>query len=104
LSLKNWAKFWYLGLVWGATFLWLKIAIREVPPITVNAIRLLVSLSALFVIARIYRVKVPLRERWRSFLFLGIFNIALPFVLITVSEQYITSGMASILNSTGPLR
>lgn len=102
MSLKNWAKFWYLGLVWGATFLWLKIAIREVPPITVNAIRLLVSLSALFVIARIYHVKVPLRERWRSFLFLGIFNIGLPFVLITVSEQYITSGMASILNSTVP--
>ncbi|MHB0988919.1 MAG: DMT family transporter [Bellilinea sp.] len=102
MSLKNWGKFWYLGLVWGATFLWLKIAIREVSPLTVNAFRLLISLAALFLIARIYKVKIPLRERWRSFLFLGVFNIALPFVLITVSEQYITSGMASILNSTVP--
>ena len=102
MSLKNWGKFWYLGLVWGATFLWLKIAIREVSPLTVNAYRLLISLAALFLIARIYKVKIPLRERWRSFLFLGVFNIALPFVLITVSEQYITSGMASILNSTVP--
>jgi len=102
LSLKNWAKFWYLGLVWGATFLWLKIAIREIPPVTVNAIRLLASLTGLFIIAGIFKARLPLREHWRSFLFLGIFNIALPFVLITISQQTISSGMASILNSTVP--
>jgi len=102
LSLKNWGKFWYLGLVWGATFLWLKIAIREVPPITVNAFRLLASLIGLYIISRLLKVKIPLRERWRSFAFLGIFNIALPFVLITISEQFISSGLASVLNSTVP--
>ncbi len=102
MSLKNWAKFWYLGLVWGATFLWLKIGIEELGPITLNAIRLTVAMLTLFIITRITKARVPFRERWRSFLFLGIFNIALPFVLITWSEHSISTGMASILNSTVP--
>lgn len=102
MSPKNWAKFWYLGLVWGATFLWLKIGIREVGPITLNAVRLTVAMATLYVITRITKSPVPFRERWRSFLFLGIFNIALPFVLITWSENYISTGLASILNSTVP--
>lgn len=102
MSPKNWAKFWYLGLVWGATFLWLKIGIREVGPITLNAIRLFVAMVTLYIITRITKAPVPFRERWRSFLFLGIFNIALPFVLITWSEHTISTGMASILNSTVP--
>lgn len=102
MSLNNWGKFWYLGLVWGATFLWLKIGIRETDPITLNAIRLTVAMGTLYLIARITKAPLPFRERWRSFLFLGVFNIALPFVLITWSEHTITSGMASILNSTVP--
>jgi len=102
LSLKNWAMFWYMGIVWGATFLWLKIGIRETEPITLNAIRLFVAMIALFIIVRLTKARLPLRERWRSFLFLGIFNIALPFVLITWSEHFISTGMASILNSTVP--
>lgn len=68
----------------------------------VNAFRLLASLTGLFIIAHIYKVKLPLRTHWKPFAFLGIFNIALPFVLVTISEQYISSGMASILNSTVP--
>ncbi|MHB0924841.1 MAG: DMT family transporter [Bellilinea sp.] len=102
MSLKNWAMFWYMGVVWGATFLWLKIAIRETEPITLNAIRLFVAMIALFIIVKLSKARVPFRERWRSFLFLGIFNIALPFVLITWSEHFISTGMASILNSTVP--
>lgn len=102
MSLKNWAKFWYMGLVWGATFLWLKIAIREVEPITLNAIRLAAAMTGLFVIFRLTKAKFRFRERWRTYLFLGIFNIALPFVLITWSERFISTGMASILNSTVP--
>jgi len=102
LSLSSWAKFWYMGLVWGATFLWLKVGIREMPPISLNAVRLVAAMLALFIILRLTKTKLRFRERWRSYFFLGVFNIALPFVLITISEHNITSGMASILNSTVP--
>ena len=42
-------------------------------------------------------------RNWRLYLFLGFFNVALPFLLISWSEKHITSGMASVLNSTQPL-
>lgn len=102
MSLKNWLKFWYIGLVWGFTYLWLKIGIQETGAITLNAVRLTVAMIALFVIVRLTKAPLPFRGHWQSFLFLGIFNIALPFVLITWSEHFISTGMASILNSTVP--
>lgn len=102
MSLKNWAKFWYMGLVWGATFLWLKIAIREMQPIWLNAVRLFIAMVVLFCIMRLTKARLNFRHNWKPYLFLGVFNIALPFVLITFSEHSISSGMASILNSTVP--
>ena len=87
-----------MGLVWGATFLWLKIGIREMQPISLNAVRLFIAMIVLFFIMRLTKAHLNFRENWKSYLFLGIFNIALPFVLITWSEHSISSGMASILN------
>lgn len=91
-----------MGLVWGATFLWLKIGIREMQPISLNAVRLFIAMVVLFFIMRLTKAHLNFWENWKSYLFLGIFNIALPFVLITWSEHSISSGMASILNSTVP--
>lgn len=91
-----------MGLVWGATFLWLKIGIREMQPISLNAVRLFIAMIVLLFIMRLTKAHLNFRENWKSYLFLGIFNIALPFVLITWSEHSISSGMASILNSTVP--
>lgn len=91
-----------MGLVWGATFLWLKIGIREMQPISLNAVRLFIAMIVLFFILRLTKAHLNFRENWKPYLFLGIFNIALPFVLITWSEHSISSGMASILNSTVP--
>ena len=103
MSIKSWLKFAYLGIVWGSTFLWIKIGLEEIPPITFTAMRLLVAVCGLVAINLIIKPKLPRRANWRDFLFLGVFNIALPFALITWSEQYVSSGSASILNATTPL-
>ena len=103
MSLKSWLKFAYLGVVWGSTFLWIKIGLREIPPITFTAVRLLVAVIGLVVINLLFRSARPTRASWKDFLFLGMFNIALPFVLITWSEQYVATGAVSILSSTTPL-
>jgi drug/metabolite transporter (DMT)-like permease len=103
LPLKSWWKFLYLGIIWGATFLWLKIALDELGPLTLNAIRLTVAAIGLFVVARLTGSTWPGRKFLPAMAFLGIFNIALPFALITWSELYITTGLVSILNSTVPL-
>ncbi|MEN4012079.1 MAG: EamA family transporter [Chloroflexota bacterium] len=103
MTLKSWLKFIYLGLVWGATFLWIKIGLEELGPLTFTALRLSVALSGLVIFFLITRPRMAFRSNWLDFLFLGVFNIALPFLLITWSEQHVTSGMAAVLNSTAPL-
>lgn len=102
MSLKNWLKFIALGIVWGSSFFWIKIGLQEVGPFTVVFFRVffaLLGMSMMYLIKR----RSPSPKPWRLYLFLGVFNVALPFVLVSWSEKYITSGLASILNSLQPL-
>ena len=103
MSAKSWIKFIALGLVWGSSFFWIKIGLQEVGPITVVFFRVFFALLGLSAFYLLTRRGFPLRKAWRLYLFLGIFNVALPFFLVSWSEKHITSGLASILNSMQPL-
>src|ERR1700752_4975939 len=89
-----------LGAVWGASFLFIKIGVREMAPETLVALRLgLASIVLLGVLyARGMRLPTGIRA-WGDFLFLGVVGLIFPYVLIAWSEQSIPSGMASILNA-----
>jgi drug/metabolite transporter (DMT)-like permease len=102
LSAKNWLKFIVLGTIWGSSFLWIKIALQEVGPITLVSYRMGFSIAGLLIVSLVTRPRVHKGDFW-ILAVLGIFNIALPYVLISWSETHIPSGMASILNSTVPL-
>jgi drug/metabolite transporter (DMT)-like permease len=93
-----------LGAIWSASFLWIKIALEELGPLTLVAYRVLFGLLTGLAVALILRIPLP-RERktWRIFATLGLFNVALPFFLITWGEQSIDSAVASILNAIVPL-
>ncbi len=101
---KDWMLFGLLALIWGSSFLWIKIAVQEVGPFTLVAYRLLFGAVGLFVIVAVKRPPLP-RERptWLTLLVLGFSNTAVPFVLISWGETHIDSGVASILNGTVPL-
>jgi len=103
LSTKEWLKFILLGLIWGSSFLWIKLGVQELGPFTLVTLRVFFASLGLLVIAYWRRARIPWRQFLPAFFILGLTNMALPFVLISWSEQYITSGMASILNSTVPL-
>jgi len=102
LSLKNWFKFFGLSLIWGTSFFWIKIGLQEVDPITLVFFRVFFATLGLIIFFLLTRKKYPLKFWW-LYLFLAFFNVALPFILITWSETHISSGMASVLNSTQPL-
>ena len=103
MSVKSWGKFFALGLVWGSSFFWIKIGLQEVGPVTVVFFRIFFALLGLSAFYLLKRRSFPFRKAWRLYLFLGIFNVALPFFLVSWSETHITSGLASILNSMQPL-
>ncbi len=101
---KHWTVFILLGAVWSASFLWIKIALEEVGPLTLVAYRVLFGLLTGLAVAVIFRVPIPRDwKTWRIFTLLGVTNIAIPFFLITWGEQSIDSAVASILNATVPL-
>lgn len=107
MSVKEWVRFSILGLIWGTSFLWIKIAVGEVSPLVLVAFR--TTFGALSLLA-IFRLTGAARLEWKTvrpwmgtFVIVALLNVALPFVLISWSEQYISSGIASILNSTVPL-
>jgi drug/metabolite transporter (DMT)-like permease len=107
MSVKEWVRFGFLGLIWGTSFLWIKIAVGEVSPLVLVAFRTTFGALSLLVF---FRINGSARLNWRElkpwlviFAGVGFLNVALPFVLISLSEKYIPSGMASILNSTVPL-
>ena len=102
MSAKNWFKFFFLGLVWGSSFLWIKLALREVGPFTLVFFRAGIAFLGLLVVWLVLRPKLQKRDLWK-FALMGVFNHALPIVLISWSEKHISSGLAAILNSTTPL-
>jgi len=104
LKTKDWLAFIGLSLAWGSSFFWIKIALEEIGPFTLVALRILfgiIGLSAYFIYIR---PELPREKRvWLSLAVLGVTNVALPFILITWSELHIDSAVASILNSSVPL-
>lgn len=103
MSLKNWLKFIVLALAWGSSFLWIKIAGQEIGPFTLVFLRASFALLGLTAALLVIRPEMPRGKRWWAFVYLGFFNVALPFVAISWAERTISSGMASILNATVPL-
>jgi drug/metabolite transporter (DMT)-like permease len=82
--------------------MWIKIALREINPFSLVFFRVLFASLGLGVYFVINRKKLSLRYWW-IYTFIGFFNVAMPFVLISWAEMHISSGLASILNSTVPL-
>jgi drug/metabolite transporter (DMT)-like permease len=103
LTGKEWIKFIALGLIWGSSFLWIKIAVEEIGPFTLVSFRVLFALLGILAVVAYRRTTLPGKNWWPAFIILGLFNIAVPFVLISWAEQRIPSGIASIVNSTIPL-
>jgi drug/metabolite transporter (DMT)-like permease len=104
MTASDWALLAALSVVWGGSFLFIAVAVKELPPLTIVASRLAMAALALHAVLRITGVPLPRgREAWTAFLSMGILNNAIPFTLIVWGQGHIASGLASILNATTPL-
>lgn len=95
-----------LGLIWGASFLLIKIGVRDMSPTVLVLIRAGSGAIALAVIMRAMGrplIGASWKQRLPSFVFMAVSNALLPWVAIAWGEQHISSGLASILNSTTTL-
>jgi drug/metabolite transporter (DMT)-like permease len=104
MSATDWLLLIALSLLWGGSFFFAKIAILELPPLTVAFGRVAIAAATLIVLARATRVALPARlADWRPYAIMGLLNNAIPFALIFWGQTHIPSGLAAILNATTPL-
>lgn len=100
----EWGLLIALSALWGGSFLFNGILVRELPPLTIVAGRVTLAAVALWTIVRLSGHAVPRsREVWLAFLGMGVLNNVIPFSLIVWGQTHIASGLASILNATTPL-
>ena len=92
-----------LGAVWGSSYLFIKVGVRELSPAMLIEVRLLFA-APLLVAFAVSRYGWPaLGRAWRQGLALGVVNAAVPFMLIAWGEKHVDSGTAAVANSSVPI-
>ncbi len=102
LSIKQaWIAFGLLGLIWGSSFLFIRVSVEQLTPFQVVFIRTGIAAVGLTILAYAQGKRLP--THWAGIfplLVLGVVTTVFPFVLITWGEQYIESGLAALLQSS----
>lgn len=102
-----WQLLLLLSATWGASYLFIKVAVEDVAPAPMMAARLLIAAAVLLVYLAVATglglALRELREAWRALLVLGLLNAAVPFWLIAWGEQHIDSSVAAIAQATVPI-
>lgn len=93
-----------LAAIWGASFLFIKVAVETIPPMTLVAVRLVLAAAAMLVYLWATGRRLPRDGAiWRDFVVIAVAGNIVPFVLITWGEVVIDSGLAAILMAIMPL-
>ncbi|MDX2083356.1 MAG: DMT family transporter [Rickettsiales bacterium] len=103
-NIRNFLLLVALALCWGPSFLFIKVAVVEVPPIALTAIRMAIGSLILFSILKFKRVKLPkLKPILAKFTIAALLQGAIPFTLFAVAERSTDSSFAAIFSGAVPL-
>ncbi len=104
-TLRNWLSIAALGLIWGATFMVVAIALEGYGPLTVACARTTLGAVALLALMALLRRPMPVftPRMCRYLVVIGLLNTALPFALLSWGQQYVPSAFAGITMAVLPL-
>ena len=104
MGFQEWGLIIILSILWGGSFFFVGVAVKEMPPLTIVLCR--VALASIILLAVVYlkgdRMPSSL-DLWGGFIVMGALNNLIPFSLIVWGQTIIESGLASILNGTTPI-
>lgn len=101
LKTKSLMIIFLCALCWGPSYLFIKIAVPEIPPITLVLIRVAIGFIFLYAVCRIQKKNImDWKHLWMHFAVMGITLNALPFTLVSFGELYISSSLTGVLNSS----
>ena len=100
LTPRAWLGLFALAVLWGFSFLSMRVALDEIGPFALVAHRVTWAMVALWLVVLVLRLPVPRTPAvWFAFLVMGLLNNMLPFGLIAWGQQHIETGLASIINA-----
>lgn len=104
MGAREWALILLLSVLWGGSFFFVEVALRDLSPLSVVTARVGFGAVALLMFVRLRGETMPTAWRdWMLFLVMGGLNNVIPFTLIAWAQTTIPSGLAAILNATTPL-
>jgi drug/metabolite transporter (DMT)-like permease len=93
-----------LCLIWGTTWLFIKVGLQDVPPLTFASIRFILAVIIIGAVIAIKRIPLPnSRSQWRLLAITGVLQFTINYSLVFWSELYISSGLAAVLQATIPV-
>ena len=104
MGATEWGMLLVLSLLWGGSFFFIGVAVKELPTFTVMLLRVSIAAVVLNIVVGAMGQRLPRDPKiWLAFFGMGLFNNVIPQSLIVWGETEISSGLASILNATTPL-
>ena len=104
MTAREWGMLLTLSLVWGGSFFFNEIAVRQLPVFTVVVCRVALAAVILLAVLRLTGQRLPRSGKvWAAFFGMGMLINVIPFSLIVAGQQSVASGVASILNAATPL-
>ena len=93
-----------IALIWGWSFLFIKVAVEGMTPTAVAGARIALGAAVMVIVVRQQRIVLPRdRTSWRHFLVMGVVFNVIPFTLLAWGQERITSALTAVLNATTPL-
>jgi drug/metabolite transporter (DMT)-like permease len=104
MGAQEWAMLLILSVLWGGSFFFIGVAVKELPPLTIMMLRVGCAAVTLHLVVRLMGQWMPRDPKvWLAFAGMGLLNNVIPQTLIVWGQTQIPSGLASILNATTPL-
>lgn len=103
MSLRDTFLLFVLAALWGASFLFVRVAVPILGPFPLVASRVLLGGVVLLIYALIIGQTLEWRKHWRRFAIIGLLNNVIPYTLIAIAQLTLTASLAALLNATVPL-
>jgi drug/metabolite transporter (DMT)-like permease len=101
---RSLARLALLALLWGSSFLWIKVALDGLSPVQLVLVRLALGAAVLVLVVRVRRLRMPHdRITWLHLTVAALIANAIPYLLFAIGERTVSSSLAGALNATTPL-
>ena len=103
MTRRGWLLFSAMSVIWGIPYLLIKVAVREISPVTLVFARCFIALLLLLPVTLVRRELGPVLRRWRPLLAYTVAEVAIPWLLLSVAEQKLPSSLTGLLVAAVPL-